>query len=500
MTQLNKARLNEVLTAITQARQEILKARKPPLAATWLATSHLAESLHLLSEFARAGSRWLDERAASLEARALEGGDQSDIAQLITKMLNRYPPQYARHLLLDQTLLDLRVMWHIHLQRIHQPELKPAIERLERIATNALQFAVDRQVLSGLPQVLVYLQKSPSIRIMPYANLALIGLPYWLKDIDKADSESLVLNDTLAIAHEVGHFVYFRGASTDQAGRKASIANIVKAFVQREFANPEYPNITRMLPRFDRDGVVKSTLSDNWQDASSIRVQDTMKRWSEEAFADTYTFLYAGIASVVSLMDVALDRTWRSSVTDLEDAHPSPYIRPRTLLALGEQRASRDECAMLAKDWHSRTVIAKFDRPTQLDTLFSAPAYSKDSIYSALEKLSSFCAQQVQPLPENPPGKAQRDFKIPSTRSSPDIAREWRTRVLDEMNPNGRDPRPPRAPIAASDWGSWIKRIADEYQALQLTYIPDRELVEWVCALSAGGWTEGPANGGNRPT
>jgi hypothetical protein len=501
MTQLNKARLTTVMRSIGEAKAAINNTSDT---ATPGSINHtLTETLGLLEQFASAGSVWLAEKAGALESRQKDGGSDRD-AQEIASVLQRYPPRYAQHLHLDQTLFDLRVMWHVYLQRTHQPELLPAIHRLESVARHALNTAVNAKLLDQMPRVVVYLQKVPSIRILPYARVVFIGLPYWMTDINRDSANNVLLDDLLAIPHEIGHYVYFRGMTASHGGAKrakllrASIANSVKRYVQAEFANPEYPNVKRQLRDVSSSGAIDSVLSDHWRDTSAIRVQDTMKRWSEEAFADAYALASSGIVSVASLMDIALDRAWHGSIANLDDPHPAAFIRPMALLAqLGARstKAVSGECAELFKYWRGRSGADRFEQSPKLDDLFTAPPYSVDSVYTGLTKLFAFCGSLLAS------GTVGKGTKAPQTsRSRAVMLDEWRASILGVIKAPRREVLDADTPISDYTWKSWIARLSDEYTKLELTAIKDRDLVEWVCALSAGGWTEGPANGGNRPT
>ena len=71
----------------------------------WCQADDLAELLDRLITFADAGMKWLNKTATALEKSGA------------TRVLNRYPPQYAQHLLIQQVIYDFRIIWHVYTQR-----------------------------------------------------------------------------------------------------------------------------------------------------------------------------------------------------------------------------------------------------------------------------------------------------------------------------------------------------------------------------------------------
>jgi hypothetical protein len=511
MTQLNQHRMNEVCQAIKDASAAIDRASVGRDDAAWSANTTLQATLAALIQFATDGRNDIRTRAQKLEASIRKDPQ-------IKKILERYPPQYAEHLILEQALFDLRVLWHIHMQRALQPHLRATITLVEDAARIAIQQAVAMGVLKQSPKVLVYLQKSPSVRIMPYADLVLIGMPFWLYRVDEPQPANALIDDLLAVPHEIGHYVYWRGKARHSDQQSYTIARLLKQFVQGTFSNPEYPSVARQVSSTNRAGALVTEPSLTWRSAHGVRIQDTLKRWSEEAFADVFAYSVSGVASIASLMDVALNRSWKEPFTDLYDDHPTPLVRPLTLLELA---ATHDQAsaAHLNNVWLREPLVAAslasraaacegcpIDPSGDTSALFDAPDYSTDSVYSALVRTSKYCADLLGTAPPKPKISAKATTRTARTSPPVSSANEtkallsaWRAGMTDKLKTIDHAARDLALPPVPHSWTSWLDGVVNEYQALNLSYITDPELLRWVCAISAGGWTEGPTNGGNRP-
>ncbi len=129
--------------------------------------------------------------------------------------------------------------------------------------------------------VLAYFHKSPSSRIIPYGNIALVGIPY---------SVTSNPSDMLSIYHEVGHFVYWRGGI---------------------FGKPYEPSVELKL----------------------LGQPAYLRNWAEEIFADLFGVYTKGEAYIRS----GMERWGRSSLSEFVDSdkdHPAPILRPK-IAALG---------------------------------------------------------------------------------------------------------------------------------------------------------------------
>jgi hypothetical protein len=207
-----------------------------------------------------------------------------------------YPVEYTLRATLDQVALDLSVIQQVVEQREQGSAVMQAtLEKADALAQQALDLAVAGGLLSQKRVVaLTYFQKAPAIRVIPYAPVALIGIPFTA--IHHA-------RDLLAIPHEAGHYIY---------RHTPGLATYFDAAVPLQPA---------------------------WR-----------RRWIEEIFADVYSCLVAGPVIGLDFQDLLLD-DWLDDFMGDDGEHPVNVIRPiiynHTLAALGFPLAA----AALAERW-----------------------------------------------------------------------------------------------------------------------------------------------------
>src|SRR5712692_7881671 len=129
--------------------------------------------------------------------------------RLKTLPQDNYPPEHVFAVTLEQIGFDIEVIQRAANQRIAAEEqakngpcaAKDALAQADVLAYAALKPAQDNGLLPyERPTVVTYFQKDTSIRVVPYAPVALIGVPF---------SCTTVPTDFLAIPHEVGHYVFW---------------------------------------------------------------------------------------------------------------------------------------------------------------------------------------------------------------------------------------------------------------------------------------------------
>jgi hypothetical protein len=189
--------------------------------------------------------------------------------QLLPAMM--LPQDHVFRATLDQVAFDMAIIQRIASQR-QQPEHQKTLAQADQLAQAALNVAVDSGLLRQCG-VLTYFNKSANIRLIPYAPLALVGVPFSATTTDM---------DFLAIPHEVGHFVYHHAPG---------LAAALHARI------PLYPN---------------------W-----------INRWIEEIFADVYGALVAGPVIGLSFQHILADNAQEKFVAD-DGIHPPDAIRPYT--------------------------------------------------------------------------------------------------------------------------------------------------------------------------
>lgn len=150
----------------------------------------------------------------------------------------------------------------------------------DHLANESLQLA--QKLMRVETTVVTYLNKSANVRVIPYAPVILVGIPY---------SCIHVTQDFLAVPHEVGHHIYRHGRF-DQEKNKVLEKKLPRA----------------LLP----SGVNQWT-----------------KDWFEEIFADVFGALAAGPVIGLDFQDLQMAKKIDSFYEDKEGGdHPVPMLRP----------------------------------------------------------------------------------------------------------------------------------------------------------------------------
>jgi hypothetical protein len=208
------------------------------------------------------------------------GFDEQDPAFLEKSSI--FPPEYVLKRTLDQIEYDQSVIEKAILQRLDEDKVQ-AGQQADVLAYEAL-----RPALSILPlqtaTVLTYFQKSSEVLVVPYAEVALIGVSSSVIDVPENPLEGsdpgLDIRDYLAIPHEVGHYVYWR-----------SIVNSQRLHIAL------------------RERLIQAGLSD-------------YLHWLEEIFADVYSCIVAGPVVGLSGQDLHLDNL-PAEFTEDDGEHPA---------------------------------------------------------------------------------------------------------------------------------------------------------------------------------
>lgn len=201
-----------------------------------------------------------------------------------------YSPEAVYSIVLNQIGYDLEVLQRAVQQRATgSAAMTETLKETDKLAWLALKPAIDAGLLPADSTALTYFQKSPVSRVIPYAPVALIGVPY---------SCMSVTRDHLALPHELGHYVYWHGhvPGTGESLRQA---------LQREIFEELKQCVTLDSPEFPA-----------WCAA-----------WLEELFADAYGALIAGPVMALDFQDLSLHNSCTEFTTSDND-HPVPILRP----------------------------------------------------------------------------------------------------------------------------------------------------------------------------
>jgi hypothetical protein len=225
------------------------------------------------------------------------------------------PAEYVLEATARQVGFDIDVMLRSMGQRepgISTAAMRETLDLADKLAADALAGAVRSRLIEETA-VLTYFQKTPTIRLLPYVPLALIGI-----DLTAIHDRAQLL----AIAHEVGHHVY-RQLTTNY-----TVEPQKKAEKRALVAPAQFPA---------------------WLTA-----------WAEEVFADIYSVLVAGPVAGVSIQAMLMGELPGVLLQDDAD-HPLPALRPEIAVAVLRKLASEGkhgggrlaQAAALQQQWQA---------------------------------------------------------------------------------------------------------------------------------------------------
>jgi hypothetical protein len=312
--------------------QEPLAAKPPYPALTWYPKKDAETILTLV--------KCLKRFAAGQFEYFFDGfGGYEDYKQYQLNLSKEFPPEYVFNVTLNQIAEDFEVIRRITDQRLSaSPDMKLTLAVADALAWRALLPMIQKDILPKdksvpdtdmtiwkSPTVMTYFQKSPSIRVIPYAPIALIGIPF---------TAITVPRDLLAIPHEMGHYVYRHGRLEPNQERIPKILG--KRLLELDEPSPRW-----------------------------------VRRWKEEVFADVYGCLVGGPITAQSFRDLALQSSrlpilqtpgeyLYGQLTEDDGVHPVPVVRPyvyhETLRRMNDE--SLYELAnRLDADWGNRGPI-----------------------------------------------------------------------------------------------------------------------------------------------
>lgn len=371
-----------------------------------------------------------------------------------------YPPDYVMMATLDQIGYDLRVIAHALSQRFSQTDgINETLDKADVLGQEALRPAAAAFGLEKT-RAITYLQKSPSIRVIPYANVALVGVPYTAVSVPR---------DFLAIPHEVGHFVYWHGRRGEQ-----SLA------YQLMNAAPKKPA---------------------WA-----------YRWLEELFADLYGCYVAGPIQGLSFQDLQLQLSQEEFITDDQD-HPAPILRPNVYTKGLELAGFPQWAQALDTRWNgnpqAQRGAAGGKRSKRYDMQY-AFRMGNGQFRMVRDAIS------LQPGLDDARPVDRLIRLIAGTLQSMQTDNWWREDVGDAANLAAAyddfdakikafDPNEKRAKetaVACIEHDVLLARWLKEGKAMRDSIAaPEEKPPEWLPALQADGWaTEGPTSNPPPPT
>jgi hypothetical protein len=375
---------------------------------------------------------------------------------------DNYPPDYVMRQVIVRIAEDIQVIRNCIDQRRPLAN-KPAVAvdaqavllTADKLAWAALQPAIEQNLLPNVTTAITYFQKDTTIRVIPYASVALIGIPI-----------TCLTNtiDYLATPHEIGHYVYWNS-------RLSKDAPAVQALIEKDAKNDLILNMRTTL---------KAALSgeEKWT-----------QRWIQEIFADSYGALVAQGAIALSFQDLENESSKTEFILD-DSKHPLPVVRPDIY---SDVIAYHD--AGLAGNLHKRWIgmvqkrqnsmpLDSQGEPTYLIVGGSTLAQSvqpyndvKDNYTNVVTEISKFLAlKQLNPV--GFPGRDETDLGVGYDTFTAQLEAFIGNIATAQIDPD----------VVAYSWDDWMaNRIGAPAAGSEIPVKP------WMPVLCAGGWTtEGP--------
>ena len=365
------------------------------------------------------------------------------------KLREQFPPEHVLGTVFHQIGYDLDVLSMIASDHFSSAGQK-TLQQADFLAKKALEPAVQAKLLGEMPIVLSYFQKSPSIRIIPYANVCMLGIPYTAQQLPQ---------DLLAIPHEVGHYVYWQGK----------------------------------LAKKLHDDPPRSGL---W-----------CFKWMEETFADVYGTFIAGPFIALSFQELQLQSSEEHFTLDDGD-HPTPILRP-FIYAKALHKYWSAWAPLFKAHWKSRLATRQGHMAAEEREKIKLHTGHRRRIYSEVikEKL------ELEDVPNNKEANKQlpadniivRIVRACSKLESTDHGGNWWYELCAASLPDAGEGQP----AVANLYNKLAEKTATLNKAPQDFPAPKGEEVEaliegwtksglpgspdWFNVWRAGGWTtEGP--------
>ncbi|MBK7897015.1 MAG: hypothetical protein IPJ90_19450 [Anaerolineaceae bacterium] len=363
--------------------------------------------------------------------------------QLLPAM--KLPAEHVLRATLDQIAFDLTLIRRIYQQR-QETGGQATLTQADKLAQAGLDVAVQAGLL---PQtaVLTYFNKSANIRIIPYAPLALVGLPYTATHADL---------DFLAIPHEVGHYVYHHAPG---------LAAHLHAHI------PLYPE---------------------WAN-----------HWLEEIFADVYGTLVAGPVAGLSLQSLLRDNAQAQFVAD-DGEHPvdavRPYIHSTVLRQLNNSKAADAldaawEAELARRHWPTQFLPHNSHSPADLAQARTLLEQTAVSLLTYLQTNRLLSQPKPWSTDHQDLAKLQANFTTWLTQPLK-VDHYLLTAVGPEIGvaTNGGPAQNLRAKGSTQTWRDWFKAQARQNPTVPLPY------QAWRPIFTSGHWPvkgpEGNSDGG----
>lgn len=366
--------------------------------------------------------------------------DQFDYALALASPSTSFPREYGLAATLEQIAHDLEVIERTVHQRMFDgdPDMLTTLRIADWLTYQALLPAQGRLLKETNLTALTYFEKSPSIRVVPYAPVALVGIPF---------SCLRTIQDFLAIPHEAGHYLYWHGVDP-ATGLRISDALAHKLFDRRPSLLEQHGD------------------------------------WMEEIFADVYGCLIAGPTIARDFQELQMNSSGEEFEKD-DGEHPRPILRPDVYTQTLRKINRTNEATALANSWND---YKKRERAMTLsqDGQYTAERDDvNDVIDVVLELIGELSVDNSwwQAIYAAEPGDAYTKLRAEIDVLSVDL-------VLPEPGKGACKPAA-AARQAALDSEKQLRGVRTSVKG-KYNNLTDGER-EWVASISLLGWTtEGP--------
>lgn len=248
-----------------------------------------------------------------------------------------YTREFVLERLLDQIAFDLIILRHAYIDRQMGRSGQNALYFADLFAQDAIKLAIQSGLISENTTVLTYFHKTHAVQVIPYAPVAIIGIP--VASINEK-------RQFILIAHEIAHYVYWHARASRGAKTNANLFCLeVKPLPNKPINDPRLSHIlfsigreiqlsiskaseetTSDVPKVKLDSEILQTLKSISPDIKAQKfLVIVFQQWLEEIFADIYGCLVAGPAINFELQRILADN-FILAVNN--GRHPIAAIRP----------------------------------------------------------------------------------------------------------------------------------------------------------------------------
>lgn len=356
---------------------------------------------------------------------------------VMTRILDQIAEDTA---VIQQASEQRELLWRLALEEVaRRNNFTQSLIDVDRLAYRALHM-LEPYLDNDSMTALTYFRRSTNVRVVPYAPIALIGIPMTTIGVNRGIG---IVEDLLAIPHEVCHYLFWNG---------------------------------RTNGRSIRDELVKTVAG------------SPAAHWLEELFADAVGCAIAGPAAARSMLEMQVTEAG-PAFTAADGPHPTPALRPLLYAYALDALDMPSSAETIRQEWQRHLD----DRRVFVDRTHLYAAYGMiDAVFDIVKPASIAPAKRWS---EDVPFPELYENFVTRTASFPDVITD------EELDPPGFDVIPEWQDVAgvflgradlssiSPAWGGVTAAHSTPPPANPLKFSAD----EWIKLFEFGGWTtEGP--------